>query len=127
MRLWKAENSDTKRGTTSRGSARDRRASDTLALVPRDRRGYIPPVATAFAARDVVPARRTPDGVSDTERHDSPAMRPAITSASVFDVEVPLTTRPGVFVAEPRRDLAPLWRKPVRSRRYPILRILEHN
>ena len=39
----------------------------------------------------------------DAERIHSPPMRPAIASASVFDSEAPLRTRPGVVVAEPRR------------------------
>jgi len=46
----------------------------------------------------------TPDGVNDAERYDSPAMRSAITSASVATQDFHSPTRPGVFVAEPRRD-----------------------
>ena len=82
MRLGKARNEPLDEGHDVDGISRDRQASDTLALVPRDRRGFTLPVAAAIAASDVVPARYTPDGVSDAERHDSPTRRSAITSAS---------------------------------------------
>ena len=45
-------------------------------------------------------ARATPSVI------DSPTRRSAITSASAGDSKVPLRTRPGVFVAEPRRAAA---------------------
>jgi len=42
-----SQKSATRRGASVAGLRRDRRASDTLALVPRNRRGSCPPVATA--------------------------------------------------------------------------------
>ena len=97
-RLEEAENSDTKRGTTSQADGRDRTDFRHAGTYVTDAAAFRP-VAAAFAADDVVPAPCTPDGVSDAERHDSPTRRSAITSARAFDSRFPLTTRPGVCVA----------------------------
>ena len=104
-RLEKAENIDTQRGTTSQAGSRDRTDFRHAGTYVTDAAAFRP-VAAAFAADDVVPAPCTPDSVSDAERHDSPTRRPAITSANVTTQRFPLTTRPGVCVAEPRRDAA---------------------
>ena len=89
------------------GSGRDRTDFRHAGTFVTDAAAFRP-VAAAFAASDVVPARLTPDSVIDAERHDSPTRRSAITNASVSDAEVPLRTWPGVFVAEPRRAATPL-------------------
>ena len=45
---WESREGAMLRGAERRGLRRDRRASDTLAFVPHDRRGYHPPVAASY-------------------------------------------------------------------------------
>ena len=81
------------------GSGRDRTDFRHAATLVTDAAAFRP-VAAAYAACDVVPARLTPDGVSDAQRH-------RLADETIGDhacQQLPLGTRPGVFVAEQRRD-----------------------
>ena len=68
IRLEKAENVPHEEGHHVAGSGRDRTDFRHAGTFVTDAAAFRP-VAAAYAACDVVPARLTPDGVSDAERH----------------------------------------------------------
>ena len=107
IRLEKAQNVPHEEGHHVAGSGRDRTDFRHAGTFVTDAAAFRP-VAAAYAACDVVPARLTPDGVSDAERH-------RLAGDAIGDHEcqrLPLRTRPGVFVAEPRRDATPFGKCP---------------
>lgn len=95
-RLRKAEETQRHEGPERRRLRRDSRAYDTLALVPRDRRGFSPAVASSFVGQRRRPTPHRPCGLSDG---GAGAIRPTNRRATTH-----FHSRLRAFVPEARRD-----------------------